>query len=305
MNREPYSIRRRDWLLGTLAIGALGHSARADDARLADVRSRARKAEMQGFDESESAHFVAIGDASKRFRAEALAICESVAIDYFKLFTDKGFKLAWPKEKMVVVVLLGPKSYAMFEGGFIDEAVGGHFDLNANRLVMFDFRGPGSNPKAPVPEVDNTLALVHETIHQLTFNTGILDLKADTPRCVSEGLATYGETWSPKKKHKIGERNARRLLGLSLASREGVEWIPIATLLGNDKLLDDAKTQQIAYAESWLLVSKLLRDRDELPKFRDLLAALRGQPDPSRRMELATEHLGDLGKLDREIRTGR
>ena len=59
-------------------------------------------------------------------------------------------------------MLMGPKSYAEFEGGFVDEAVGGHFDLEENWLVMFDSRGPGANPKAPIPEQDNTLALVHE-----------------------------------------------------------------------------------------------------------------------------------------------
>ncbi len=311
MTREPAGISRRHWLMGTLAFGALGAGPPLDDPRIAEIRARARKAEMQGFDESESTHFIGIGDTSKKFREEALEICEAVAADYFKLFADKGFKIAWPSEKLVVVILLGPKSYAMFEGGFIDEAVGGHFDLDRNRLVMFNFKGPGANPKAPVPEVDNTLALVHETIHQLTFNTGLLDLKADTPRCISEGLATFGETWSPRRKHKIGEKNNRRLLGLNLANREGVEWIPLARLLADDKPFDEAKTQQealtqqIAYAESWLLVNKLLRDPKILANFRDYLAALREKPDRARRVEIATEHLGDLDKLDREIHSGR
>jgi hypothetical protein len=305
MNRERSPITRRHWLLGTLAVGALGGTARADDPRIVEIRARARKADMQGFDEAESTHFVAIGDTTRAFRVEALGICEAVATEYFKLFTDKGFPLAWPKEKMVVVVLLGPKSYAMFEGEVLGDTTGGHFDLNANRLVMFDFRGPGSNARAPIPEQDNTLALVHETIHQLTFNTGLLDLKNPPPKCISEGLATFGETWTPKRKHKIGEKNARRLLGLTLATRDGGTWIPLVDLIADDKLVDDAKTEQIAYAESWLFVNKVLRERTLLPKFRDLLAAYREHPEPSRRVELAAEHLGDLGKLDREIRSGK
>ena len=305
MNREPFPISRRHWLFGTLAIGVLGSSARADDPRVAAIRARGRKAEMQGFDESETTHYVGIGDASKAFRTEALAICEAVAVDYFKLFKDKGFELAWPKEKMAVVILLGPKSYAMFEGGFIDDAVGGHFDGEENRLVMFNFLGPGANPKTPIPEQVNTFVLVHETIHQLTFNTGLLDLKAEIPKCISEGLATYGETWGPRHRGKIGEKNARRLLGLTNATKEGVPWIPLARLLAEDNLLEEKKTQQIAYAESWLLVNKLLRDPARLPKFRDYLAALRSRPEPGRRVEIAREHLGDLEKLDREIHSGR
>jgi hypothetical protein len=305
MNREPFPISRRHWLFGTLAVGVLGSSSRADDPRVAAIRARGRKAEMQGFDETETTHFVGVGDASKKFREDALTICEAVAADYFKLFKDKGFELAWPKEKMAVVILLGPKSYAMFEGVFIDEAIGGHFDGEQNRLVMFDFRGPGANPKAAIAEQDSTLVLVHETIHLLTFNTGLLDLKAEIPKCISEGLATYGETWGPRRRGKIGEKNARRLLGLTNATREGVPWIPLAKLLADDKLLDDKKTEQIAYAESWLLVNKLLRDREMLPRFRDYLAALRSKPEPGRRVEIAREHLGDLEKLDREIHSGR
>ena len=212
MNCMPSSMTRRHWIGGALAIGALGAGPEADP-RIEAIRARAKKAEMQPFDESETAHYLAIGDASGRFRTEALGVCEAVAADYLKVFQDKGFEVALPREKLVVVVLLGRNSYAQFEGGFADDAVGGHFDLDDNRLVMFDFRGTGANPKAAIPEQDNTLALVHETIHQLTYNTGLLDRKADVPLCISEGLATFGETWAPRRRHQIGERNARRLLG--------------------------------------------------------------------------------------------
>jgi Protein of unknown function (DUF1570) len=303
MNRGPSLISRRSWLLGTLALVAAGPP---DDPRVAAIRAKGRKAAMQGFDESETTHFVGIGDAAKKFREEALTVCESVATEYFKFFTDKGFQLAWPKEKLAVVILLGPKSYAAFEGGFIDEAVGGHFDLVENRLVMFNSSGPGANPKDAIPEQDNTLKLVHETTHQLTFNSGLLNLKADIPLCVSEGLATFGETWRPRRRGTIGAKNERRLLGLKQGIEQGITWIPFKTLLQDDKLFDETKpTAQVAYAESWLFVYKLLRDHARLPKFRDYLAALREKPDPSRRLEIATEHLGDLDKLDKEVHSGK
>ena len=292
-------------MIGLLATAASGAGPRVDDPRLAAIRAKGRKAEMQGFDESVSEHFAAIGDAPRRFREEALKVCEAVAAEYFKVFKQKGFELAWPAEKQVVVTLLGPKSYAQFEGVFIDEAIGGHFDLEENRLVMFNFLGPGANPRAPVPEQDNTLALVHETFHQLTFNTGLLDLKADIPLVISEGLATYGETWAPRGKHHIGEKNARRMLGLTEGVKDGVAWMPLADLFADDKLLKSPGTVQVAYAESWLLVTKLLRDPSRLPGFRAYLAALRQKPDPARRVEIAAEHLGDLSRLDKEVRSGR
>jgi hypothetical protein len=302
MNLGPSSMSRRAWLLGSLALSALGAAPLQGNPRLDAIRARGRKTGMEGFDESETTNYVGIGDAPTQFRDDALGICEAVAAEYRKHFTDKGFELSWPKEKLTVVILMGPKSYAMFEGGFIDEALG-HFDLNENRLVIFDFRGPGSNRTDAVREQDNTLQLVHETVHQLTFNTGLLDLKADIPLCVTEGLATYGETWRPLRKGQIGSRNVRRVLGLSASP--GVKWIPLTTLLADDKLFDDQKTVQIAYAESWMFVYKMLKEPARTAKLRAYLSALREKPDPTKRLEIATTHLGDLNKLDKDIRTVR
>jgi hypothetical protein len=306
MNREPAPFSRRQWMLGTLALGSLGAASPADDPRLATIRARGRKAAMEGFDESEKGHYLGIGDAPKKFREEALAICEIVAAEFFKHFSGKGFELTWPKEKLIVVILMGPKSYAKFEGVFIDDAIGGHFDLEENRLVMFDSRGPGANPKEEIKEQDNTLKLVHEAAHQLTFNTGLLNLKADIPLAISEGLATYCETWRPRRQGVIGAPNKRRFLGLQQGLDQGISWIPLKTLLQDDKVFDEAKpTAQVAYAESSLLASKLLKDPARLPKFRNYLAALRDKPDPARRIELATSHLGDLDRLDKEVLTGQ
>jgi Protein of unknown function (DUF1570) len=306
MNDVSGPISRRNWLLGTLALSALGAGPQQEKAALDEIRAKGKKAGMEGFDESESAHYVGIGDSSKGFREEALKLCETIATEYRKHFGERGFQLEMPKKKLVVVVLRGPKSYVMFEGGFIDEAIGGHFDLETNRLVIFDFAGPGANPKDPVPEQNNTLQLVHETIHQLTFNTGMLDLKADVPLCISEGLATYAETWRRDRRlGVIGAENKRRLLGLKQGLEEGAAWIPLKTLLEDDKVFNDPKTVQVAYAESWMFVYTMLKQPARLAKFRAYLAALRDKPDPSRRIEVATTHLGDLDKLDKELRGGR
>ena len=201
---------------------------------------------------------------------------------------------------------MGPKSYAAFEGQVLGDAIGGHFDLKENRLVMFDFRGPGANPKAPVPELDNTLALVHETIHQLTYNTGVLDLKADVPLCVSEGLATYGETWRPRHKGEIGVDQRPAAAGArARPPSRGSSGFPWRRSSPTTSSLDDAKT---AAGRLRRELDVRLQD-DEGPglaaEVPGLPPALREKPDPARRIELATAHLGDLARLDREIRTGR
>lgn len=307
MTERVVHWHRRDWIRAAAVAVVGGRTALGlprDDA-VAQIRAKARAAQMQPFESSETAHFVGVGDAPSRQRQEALALCEAFAADYFAHFRAKGFTIDWPTSKLAVVILAGASSYAAFEHDFADEAVGGHFDLDANWLVTFDFgEGIARLRPAAIDEarINNTLTLVHETFHQLSFNTGLLDRAVETPLCVVEGLATYAETWRPAHRGVIGAVNTRRRRGLELAHKEGSSWLPLKTLLATDKLLDEAKTQQIAYAESSMLAFKLLRDPVRLPQLRNYLKALPRTSEPAGRVALAVTHFGDLDKLDRDIR---
>ena len=308
MNGQPPRIRhRRDWLRGVVAaaLGAgVGRGATTEDV-IEQIRAKGRAARMQPFEVSETAHFVGVGDALPRYRDDALKLCEAFAKDYFAHFEAKGFALAWPAARLPVVILGGPTSYAAFEQAFPDEAIGGNYDLDANWLVTFDFRPLANAPRDPGagdPRLDNTLTLVHETFHQLSYNTGMLDRKLDVPRCVDEGLGTYAETWRPGGKGRIGANNVRRHRELDEALHAGGRWIPVKQLLDADKAFDDEKTEHMAYAISSLLVAKLVKDPMRLPQFRDYLKAVQAANDPARRVALAEAHFGDLTKLDRDIR---
>ena len=309
MSERSPEIHRRTWLVGVCgaALGVrpvLGRAQAREDV-LEQIRAKARLARMQPFEASETAHFVGIGDAPGRQRQDALGVCEAFAADYFGHFRAKGFTIDWPAAKLPVVVLAGPESYAAFEQEFPDQAIGGHFDLDANWLVTFDYGskirqlGPAQAEEA---RQNNTLTLVHETFHQLSYNTGLLDRADDIPKCVTEGLATYAETWRPAHRAAIGAINVRRRRGLEAAQRDGVRWVPLPTLLVSDPLFDDARTEQLAYAASSLLAARMMRDPARLPRWRDYLKALRPATSPSERVALATTHLGDLDKLDRDIR---
>ena len=95
----------------------------------------------------------------------------------------------------------------------------------------------------------NLFTLVHETAHQLSFNTGMFVRTNVPPLCLSEGLATYVELWEPGVNKAIGGVNTPRLQ----AMREAEDWIPIADLLAGNQAFR-AESEQLAYAESWLLV---------------------------------------------------
>ncbi len=320
--RSPQPISRdnavlarswRSWLaslfLGLIGVPAASCFAQSTQAEvrpgeaqeIALVQAAAKKAGLDPFSHSRRDHFIGLGDADDRFRNEALKICESLATDFLKHFRDKGFKLALPAHRLTVITLKDDISYQAYAGtedpGVL---VGGHYDLETNRLVMFDFR-PKGQERAVVadPERVNLLALVHETTHLLCYNTGLLSREANVPDWVNEGLATYVELWR-RKQTPIGGPNRPWLSCLRDAKNTNTPWIAIPKLLASDESFDDKKTAQLSYAESWLLVHYLMKE-PQLPKFRAYLGSLPAEGTASERVEHVEKHLGPKETLDREL----
>ena len=290
-------------LLGSAAISAAPAVAVSgavqepvsEAEEIASVQSHAKKAGIGPLSDGGTAHFLGLGDTADRFRKTALGICESLAAAFLPYFRQKGFKLALPKRRMTVITLKDEASYAAYLGEKPGTRVGGHYDLETNRLVMFDFRPSREEMNVEAdPELVNLLALVHETTHLLCFNTGLLSRQADVPDCVSEGLATYAEVWRRKPPTKIGAVN-RAWLQFLLAAQQ---LMPIADLLATDESFWKDKTQDLSYAQSWLLVHYLLKKTDRLPKYLDGIPA---QATAAQRVEYAEKHLGSLKTLDHEL----
>src|SRR5262249_21302903 len=137
------------------------------------------------------------------------------------------------------------------------------------------------------PRFANTLSLAHEATHQLTFNTGLLRRRGDVPKCISEGLAMYAEIRSATRRIPMGKVNDERLRGLAYGQRQGNKWIPVEQLLADDGPIDGeggSGQQQLAYAESWLLVHWLLQE-PRMAGFREYLDAIRDRKEASHRVE--------------------
>lgn len=290
-------ISRREWL-GVAAAGLAwpGRSWAEDRDDAAEVEARARAVGLGRFGRAESTHYLGIGNAPKAFLDRVVAACESMAEEFLRHYRAKEFAVTLPEGLMTVVILADADSYAKFVGAQGGLAVGGQYEPATNRLVIFDYRSLQGELAANAERI-NSFTLSHEANHQLTFNTGLLDRAGDVPACISEGLATYGETWRPNEKDSIGRVNHPRLTGL-----KGASWIRMADLFAKDDLLEDAMTRNAAYAQSWVLVHAHMKDKDRLPKFRAYLAAIKGRRDASHRLDDARQHLGDLDKLDKVLR---
>lgn len=289
---------------GATEIDPADGENQAEIAETAAVKKLGEAAGLGRFRITRSDHFLAIGDAAEAFRNDALAICELIMLDYLDHFRAKGFEIHDPANRLTVVALAGAKSFEAFSGEDPQGVIGGFYDRDTNRLIFYDFRQTNGPVAAAHPEKANTLALVHETTHQLTFNTGLLDRSRDVPVTIAEGLAMYVEQHNPKKRARPGEINRDRLKGLVLARGKRVSWIPVKKLIADDELFGskaDDDVVQLAYAESWLLVHRLLTDKSKLERFRGYLKAIQSRDDATHRLADAAAQLGDLDRLDQDL----
>lgn len=287
-------LNRRQWILGAAGL-ALATNARADDSVEDDeaaILQELDKVGLKGIGSSRSDHFLAVGDAPSRFRDDAVKLCERLATTVVDHFKSREFEVALPDRPLAIVVLSNRAAYEKYLRERVDDNDGGHYDLATNRLVVYDFK---NSARA------NTFTLVHEAIHELTFNIGLLSRRADVPLAVSEGLATYGELWQ-NANPRIGQVNRLRLDELK-SSRNGREWVSVEELVAQDGLFEDPETVLLAYAESWLLIHELMsrsaRDRANL---RAYLVAIRTRIDAKHRLDDAAAAFGDLIRLDRDLK---
>jgi hypothetical protein len=306
-------LSRRAWLAGVITgVGAVrGHRLLAcvqsgagdaiDAEEITAIQASAAKVGLKFVSKSQTKHFLCMGDAPQVHCQEALKNCEPLAEAFLAHFRTRGFHVELPRRRMSVIALKDNASYKAYYGEDPGESTGGHFDKDTNRLVVFDFRPEGQGLAVNAARV-NLLTLVHETVHQLTYNTGILDRAADVPAAISEGFATYAELWRPRGKGGMGAKNAPRLQALTMSRQAGEPWIPLAQLVADDSLFDDRSTEQRANSEAWLLVHFLLRTETRLPRFRAYLAGLQKDGGKTPRLPLIEKSLGSLETLDADVR---
>jgi hypothetical protein len=275
----------------------------ADEKTAAAIRAQAKKTGLGEFETRTTEHFLGVGDGPGLYSTRALELCGEIGKDYLAHFRRRGFKLDYPPGRLAVVTLKDGGSYRAFSGDNPDEADGGRYYPADNWLVIFDFRTDQTKAKAEAMRY-NTFTLVHETIHLLSYNTGLLSRQADVPGAISEGLATYGELWTARSRSAFGGVNLPRLTALAQETEGGSAWIPVSQLLADDNLFTDAKTYQLAYAEAWVLVHYFLETDERLPKFRAYLAGFPklDAPDAKDRVKYAESGLGSLRDLDTAVR---
>jgi Protein of unknown function (DUF1570) len=266
------------------------HAEEAEEYRLAEAR--ARKVTKDRLLKLQSPHYQAIGDASESFIKLTLSDCEQAAADYVRHFRSRGFDVKLPDRRLTVLVFRDERPFLRYAENAVPGTVG-VYSRASNWLALFDFRNVPMSPHAPGQS--NMETLTHEATHQLTFNTGLVERKADVPKSIIEGLAMYCERRRLVGRNEPGQPNLRRLDELAHIRRRE-PWVGVAELLSDDRACFGRTGDRL------MLSYHLMNDPERLPQFRAYLDTIRGRTNPTQRLEDARAHFGDLERLDGELR---
>lgn len=278
-----------------------------------------------GFMVHETKHYVLAYNTSDIYVQWVGKLFERLHRGFYNFWNSKGVKLSEPRFPLVAVVFSDKASYMTYaerEVGESAAAMIGYYNMKTNRIITYDLTGvDGMVPQGQRvssqavinqilarPQAERTVAtIVHEAVHQLSFNSGLQTRLADCPLWLSEGMAMFFEApdvGNSQGWRTIGKVNYHnyRLFARNLPQRASDSLI---TLITDDAKFRDASTAARAYPESWALtyfllktksqnVSEYLRELSQLPPL--------GEASERERLDMFKKHFGeDLAKLDKDF----
>lgn len=235
-----------------------------------------------GFEVYRTKHYVICYNSSKAYAQWCGALFERLYAAFHTFWTHRGFKLQEPEFPLVALVFGDQKSYVAYAEGELKETASkivGYYSLHTNRVALYDLtetaavrragdkRGSSAqiNEILSRPEAFGIVAtVIHEATHQLAFNGGLHQRRADIPLWVSEGMAVYFETpdlASQQGWRTIGAVHRGRLADFRAALPQ--RSAGLKSLLVNDARFKDLRQAQSAYAEAWALNHFLMQRKSK------------------------------------------
>ena len=229
-----------------------------------------------GFAVYQTKHYMIFYDTSRAYAQWCGLLFERLYTAFRNAWSRQGFEMGEPEFHLVAIVFSDKASYAKYaqkDLGNAADSIFGYYDMESNRMVMYDLAGVAVNrPGRSVgpsqfkqflasPNAPGTVStIVHEATHQIAFNSGLHQRLSDCPKWFSEGIAMYCETpdlgrgngWAG-----IGVVNRPRLAQF----RQYLQQRPadsLKTLISSDRRLVDEKQVIDAYSESWALTYYLI-----------------------------------------------
>lgn len=268
-----------------------------------------------------TAHYVIAYNTSKAYAQWCGALYERLHSSFYNYWERRGLKLTEPEQPLVAVVFDTQDAYVAYARPELGEAAGsiiGYYNLQSNRVVMYDLTRAGGGKRAGTmkqinavlarPEASSTVAtIIHEATHQIAFNAGLHQRLADIPLWLSEGFAMFFETpdlSSSKGWRTIGAINRPRLqrFRLYLKKRPADS---LTTLIADDRRFRDTATALDAYAEAWslnyFLINRYPEEYSEYLKALGTKGPLLTDTPEERLAEFRKAFGDDLDALDQEF----
>ncbi len=257
---------------------------RSSDQRPFELLSDAAMAERllgelpAGFQIHQTAHYTICYNTSEAYAQWCGALYERLHRAFYGFWKNRGVTLEYSEQRLVALVFDGRASFERYSRPTLGDAASammGYYDMQSNRVTMYDLTGAdgvgqarGGSSAAHInrilsqPAAERTVAtIVHEATHQLAYNSGLQTRYADNPNWVSEGIAVYFETpdlRSSRGWRGIGDVHPMHLgqFQRSLGKRSDD---PLMSLLTDDVRFRSSRTSSQAYADAWALNYYLLR----------------------------------------------
>jgi hypothetical protein len=255
----------------------------------AELRDHLRRELPKNFRIDGTGHFLVCAEQNNRHIGE---VCEETYRTFRRYFSVRGFKIAEPEFPLVVIVFPDRDSFVRYcRRDKLEPPAGmlGYYMRLTNRIALFD-QGDSGVAVAPAPskslasffgrnesqilpptrprfdatvEGDLHSTIVHETTHQVAFNTGLHSRIGQTPTWVIEGLATMFEATgihdSSKGASAMTRINRSRYLWFENYLRARRKPQSLKEFVGTDDLYASATLD--AYAEGWALTFFLAETR--------------------------------------------
>lgn len=252
-----------------------------------------------GFQVYQTANYVICHNTTDTYARWVGALFEKAYTGFYAFWKNKGLDLPEPTLPMIAIVFSDQKTFAKIarpELGDLVDLVIGYYNQQTNRMMTFY-----------LPNAERRVAtLVHEAVHQLSYNSGLQKRMADNPYWVSEGMSIFFETTDSSTRGwrnigGINQVNFNRFRGY-LSKRPADS---LSTLIRDDSRFRNPAEATAAYGEAWALNYFLLRTRDkEYIAYLKTLAdsQVMQELDPRKRVQVFQEAMGvDLETLDREF----
>ncbi len=264
----------------------------------AELRDQLRRKLPKPFRIEGTGHFLICAEQNNRRIGE---ICEETYRTFRRYFSVRGFRISEPEFPLVVMVFPDRDTFVNYcRKDKIEPPAGmlGYYMRLTNRIALFDQGDSGMASAAPaatqsfnslfgrrdqspallpssnqrgattpvrfdaIVEGDLHSTIVHETTHQVAFNTGLHSRIGQTPKWVIEGLATMFEAagiHDSKSASPMTRINRSRYLWFQNYLKSRRRPHSLADFVANDDLYASATLD--AYAEGWALTFFLAETR--------------------------------------------